>query len=212
MQHPVYNGIAPPDTFNPTYGDTPNRFDISKPGDNAGWYYLGLSGSAPVCTYGDWRGDQKFTWRPGNNGSSGNGAGSNRRRRKSRPKAPRTGGKGDTAKKSAYILSGAKPNETHPYTDAKGVDISGLGFRQDKHGNLLVPMYDRGNKRNSLQMIAPDGKKIFLKGTEKKGRYFLIDGESEKLMFCEGLSTGLSIHRAPLPKDIGNPDTTSKSY
>lgn len=38
--HMISDGIAPPDILTFTSEGKPNRFDISKQGDNAGWYYI----------------------------------------------------------------------------------------------------------------------------------------------------------------------------
>lgn len=99
------------------------------------------------------------------------------------------------SKKAEMIYSDASPCRGHDYLTAKGVQpfhalrVSGR--------DLAVPLYDSCGIMRSLQFIAPDGQKRFLKGGRKSGCFLgLIAGATNRgqtLLICEGLATGLSL-------------------
>ena len=62
--------------------------------------------------------------------------------------------------------------DDHEYLKSKGVKSFGLHLGST--GDLIIPVLDDENKMHGLQFIAPDGKKKFLSGTNKRGHYFLI--------------------------------------
>jgi|DEB0MinimDraft_10_1074344.scaffolds.fasta_scaffold02365_10 phage/plasmid primase-like uncharacterized protein len=86
-----------------------------------------------------------------------------------------------------------KCNETgkSEYLDRKQIEPCGARFFGS---TLVIPMVREGKIR-SLQSIANDGFKKFLKGGEVSGCYFLIGG-SGKLALVEGFATGASVHMA----------------
>lgn len=102
------------------------------------------------------------------------------------------------AKKAELIYSEAGPCEVHPYLTAKGVNPI-LTLRASGR-DLIVPLYDAYGILRSLQFIAPDGQKRFLKGGRKSGCYLgLIAGATnrrESVLICEGLATGLSLFQS----------------
>ena len=86
----------------------------------------------------------------------------------------------------------ATPVSSHPYLERK--DIGAHGIKQEGE-NLLIPMMDEQGNIWSLQTIAPDGKKLFTKGSRTKGLYFRIKGEGP-VVIAEGYATAVSIYEA----------------
>ena len=63
---------------------------------------------------------------------------------------------------AAARWSKAAPVTSHPYLRKKGVEAHGL--REDRHGNLLVPMRDAEGRLWGLQSISQDGdRKLYQK-------------------------------------------------
>lgn len=85
----------------------------------------------------------------------------------------------------------------HEYLKRKGFKDA-VGFVHPS-GDLLIPMREFGNytQVNSLQRIAPDGKKLFLPGGKAKNSVFIIGNQRAKeAWLCEGYATGLTIDAA----------------
>lgn len=85
-----------------------------------------------------------------------------------------------------------------PYLLNKQVDTCpGLNVRFDRN-DVIVPIFDASGKLWSLQRITYSGSKYFMPGGRIKGCYHTIGSiaDSEKVLVCEGLSTGASLHMA----------------
>ena len=99
------------------------------------------------------------------------------------------------AKKAATIWDAAKPAAGDlPYLTSKGIKANGA--RQHR-GALIIPVCD-GVAICSLQFIAANGNKKFLRGGLITGCYFIL-GEMEgaaALCIAEGFATGATIHEA----------------
>jgi putative DNA primase/helicase len=80
----------------------------------------------------------------------------------------------------------------HPYLVNK--QIKPYGIRQDGTGLLLIPIRDPDKNLTSLQMIDPNGVKLFVQGGRTGGGYFRIGKPSETICVAEGYATGASIH------------------
>lgn len=114
------------------------------------------------------------------------------------------------------LWDAAKPCESHPYLDRKGVASYGLRVgpweRIDEetgevvvvaNNALLLPICDRQRKLWSLQAIFvdPNAKKLYLKGGAKAGNFFPIgkpqqhDGRAVFIL-GEGYATCASVHAA----------------
>jgi putative DNA primase/helicase len=90
-----------------------------------------------------------------------------------------------------WELSGdAKPD--HPYLIKKNIKPYGLKQEFDA---LLVPVYI-DFELYGLQSIYPDGSKYHLKGAKKQGGWYEIKGNAEKVLICEGVATGHTLHEA----------------
>ncbi|MDO8414638.1 MAG: DUF927 domain-containing protein [Agitococcus sp.] len=95
-------------------------------------------------------------------------------------------------------------NDSHPYLQNKGVKafnlrcysgdlvISGMACQDC----LVIPVTDNTGKIYTLQFIRPTGEKRFLPNGNKQGHYYLIAGNSECILVCEGYATGASLHQA----------------
>ncbi|MBE3752124.1 toprim domain-containing protein [Vibrio parahaemolyticus] len=60
---------------------------------------------------------------------------------------------------------------------------------------LLIPLYDLNGDIQSLQAIAPNGKKFFMKGGKMTGGRFTFAGTTDTVYLCEGYATGASLHQ-----------------
>jgi putative DNA primase/helicase len=94
------------------------------------------------------------------------------------------------AKQAAELWKRAAPCARHAYLSKKVVLSHGL--RSDGV-HLLVPMYLNG-KLWSLQKIAPDGSKRFLRGGKVSGCYYPIGKLKERLWLAEGYATAATLH------------------
>ncbi len=114
------------------------------------------------------------------------------------------------------LWNDAQPCEKHPYLDCKSVAAHNLRVGDWKQINpetgeidviaknaLLIPILDRERKIWGLQAIfaKPIGKKTYLKGCTKQGKFFPIgqlkqhDGRP-LFILAEGYATGASLHAA----------------
>ncbi|MEA9756701.1 plasmid replication protein, CyRepA1 family [Xanthomonas campestris pv. raphani] len=62
-------------------------------------------------------------------------------------------------------------------------------------GDLLVPVRLPDGQLVNVQRIDATGRKLFLRGGQKRGGFFLIEGTG-RTWLCEGAATGASIHEA----------------
>ena len=87
-----------------------------------------------------------------------------------------------------------KPATEHPYADKKGLKPDNLRVSGEA---LLIPMRNVDKQLSSVQIIQPDGKKLFLKGCAVSGCYCSIGKPIKNtLVIVEGWATGMSIHLA----------------
>jgi phage/plasmid primase-like uncharacterized protein len=101
----------------------------------------------------------------------------------------------ESAAQTAFgIWQGSPSIIKHGYLTRKGVDVSdGLKMAQD--GRLIIPV--TANKQIiSLQYIAEDGTKRFLKGGKTAGGYYVIEGNGDRIFIAEGYATAKSLAMA----------------
>ncbi len=81
----------------------------------------------------------------------------------------------------------------HPYLAAKGFpEEQGLIAA----GDLIIPMrHYKTNAVRSIQMIKPDGQKLFLKGAPASEAVYKL-GRGTERWYCEGYATALSVRAA----------------
>jgi phage/plasmid primase-like uncharacterized protein len=82
----------------------------------------------------------------------------------------------------------------HAYLERKGVETHGL--KVDAAGRLVVPSRDPKGTTWSLQTIAPDGAKLFLKGGRKSSLFHLLGEPGDRIVIAEGFATAASIREA----------------
>ena len=99
-----------------------------------------------------------------------------------------------TAEQVGAMWNAATPAGAHPYLDAKGIGAHGL--RQDRRGNLLVPVQDVHGKLWSLQRISPDGSKQFKADGRVDGGHYVIGDPARPgpLLIAEGFATAATVH------------------
>ena len=166
-----------------------HRFDIGKK-NKAGWYCFFLNPLAGA--FGDWRQGvtHKFFARGGDTDPAALAA--MKRAQAQRDKAKRKSA--SNAKRRAGIhWRESKPlyGMDHPYLRRKGVYPHGT--RQDRHGNLVVPVYVDGDLA-SLQLIKPDGAKLFMRDGRTRGGYFRIGDDADAALIAEGFATAATLH------------------
>ena len=160
--------------------------------EKSGWYIL-YGDDTPCGIAGDWRTGTEITW-------SGRAAefSPEQAQRIEQAKADREVERkriaAEAAEKATKIWNKSNSPGAHPYLHKK--QVKAYGIRQDNHGNLLIPAYDHQGKIHTMQFIGPDGGKMFLSGGAKKGRFYAIPGQGERIYFAEGYATGATIHEA----------------
>lgn len=92
------------------------------------------------------------------------------------------------------LLLPVDPN--HQYLKDKGIDATG-DIKQDKKGNLVLPLRNIEGEIRSLQRISPNGFKSLKKGAEKQGNFHTLVAESKNgssvILVSEGYSTGKTL-------------------
>lgn len=164
-------------------------------GSRNGWYVLHLD-RQPAGAFGCWKSGVRQSWTPADPGLH---------RRFPRPGSPllpaklsdsgRAALQADCQATALKRWKRARPADEsgHPYLALKGIPACGT---RELDGALLIPVCDVSGAMVSLQTIAADGSKRFLKGTAKKGRLHLIGTPTEQILVCEGFATGASLHQA----------------
>ena len=98
--------------------------------------------------------------------------------------------------KAASIWQVAQPAPPdHAYLTRKGIKAHGARLH---NGALVIPMRNESGVIHSLQFIAPDGDKQFLKNGQVSGCYYSIGklDTEQPLCIAEGFATGATIHEA----------------
>jgi putative DNA primase/helicase len=188
-------GLTPPAEI---YDDGKlHRFSTNgKRGDDSGWYVLHSDG-IPSGSFGCWRSGFQSAWCATNEHDL---TGAERqamleraqamKRQREQERAQRQNKARETA---AAWLAQSAPATQHPYLTAKSIKPYGARLHGDR---LLIPMQDTGGILHSVQIIAPNGEKLFLSRGRVEGCYFSIGKPDGLLIVCEGFATGASIHEA----------------
>lgn len=106
----------------------------------------------------------------------------------------------------------------HPYLVRKQVPAAD-GVRQDRYGNLVIPLSNLQGALRTVEYIDPDGKKNLKKDAEKMGNFFVFGGElqpGKPVLYAEGYATAGSLHLATgmpvvMTVDAGNLVTVSQN-
>lgn len=174
-----------------------HRFSSNgKKGDDSGWYILHGDG-IPAGAFGCWRSGLESTWQADIGRKLTPDEISATKKRAEEQKKIREQERAELARKAAELANKrwtqASEKIDHEYITRKG--IKPFGIRQDGD-EILVPMRDATKKIIGLQRILRDGTKLFLKGQVSGGAYFSIGKLTDRIIICEGLATGESLHEA----------------
>jgi putative DNA primase/helicase len=98
----------------------------------------------------------------------------------------------ESATKALYIWNHAPPAPAnYPYSVKKHISIHGA--RLGRGNTLIIPLTNSKNEIVNLQFISETGGKMFLAGGQKKGCFYILAGNSVKIVICEGFATGASL-------------------
>lgn len=192
-------GIAPPDEI--IMDGTLRRFSTNgRKGDLSGWY-IAHDGDLPAGAFGDWKLGLEQTWRAdiGREFSFQETLAHAARMREMKAKREKelAESRENAAQNAAEIWDAAHlASDDHPYIKRKCV--SNPGWRLAPDGRLIAPLYS-GGEMVSLQYIAQDGSKLFLKGGKTGGAWWSIGGGFEgdgRIYIAEGVATAASIFEA----------------
>ena len=102
----------------------------------------------------------------------------------------------EAAEKAARMWASAKPANGHPYLTRKGIacDLTAKSARE-LGDLLLIPVKRSKAETVSLQCIAPDGTRNYLRGGETSGCYTTIGTpvQGKPVVIVEGYATGVSV-------------------
>src|SRR5207342_634223 len=87
----------------------------------------------------------------------------------------------------------ARPVGAHPYLTREDIAVHGL--RQDRRGDLLVPMRDVDGRLWGIQTIDAEGRKLFMRGGRKQGLHATIGAPEpgEPVIIAEGYATAATM-------------------
>ncbi len=172
-----------------------------KPWAQDGAYVLHLDGipAGYIENFRDGLGPETWRSEPGRRFSRIERAGQRSRVQRVRfDRARETKRRQETAARTAAHKweSAAPAPKGHPYLMAKDVGPHGLKCGRD--GRLMAPLRDIDGDLQSLQFIAENGEKRFLKGGRKQG-CFLLFGDLDPqgaVLIAEGYATAASLYEA----------------
>lgn len=175
-----------------------HRFTVAgdRPKSDNGWYVLFLDGDFAGGAFGSWKLSVSETWHAREGGKKITTAQRKRVRDLAEmSEAERQRIAAEVAVKAAAIWKAASPSTAeHAYAARKR--ITPLGTRIDRHGNLVVPVRNSDGELRSLQLIKPDGNKLFLTGGEIGGNWSSVGRAGDTMLICEGYATACTLHEA----------------
>jgi phage/plasmid primase-like uncharacterized protein/archaellum biogenesis ATPase FlaH len=187
-------GFNPPSIFKAD-GDV-TRFNVGNRKQNKdGWIVVFLDGKGAV--FGDWKTGNKFTWFESSVIAESTETREQQNAANLRAIEERERRYSNAATEARLIYLEATVCEFHPYLTRKAA-IACKGLRVSNDDRLIVPVFGKDEKIQSLQYIDNDGNKRFLQDGKMKSGFFII-GELErgkKALIVEGLATGLTCHDA----------------
>jgi hypothetical protein len=106
---------------------------------------------------------------------------------------------GEVAARAKALWDKATPNAAHPYLARKGVAAHGVRVLPGPQPLLLVPMRNAQKQLVSLEFIAADGGKQYMRGTPKQGAFHVIapkGADTSRILIAEGYATAVSAYEA----------------
>lgn len=176
-----------------------HRFDIGRKAKR-GFYVLHLDGN-PAGAYQDWALHQEpIRWKFQSSENKVYTAeerreyAENRRLAEQKQAAEQIAQHQNAAVEAQRIWNAAQPApNSHPYLVKKRIQPHAARLH---NGALVLPLYDASSRLMSLQFIGFDGQKRFLKGGKKRGCFFVLGKQTDKVLLCEGFATGASLHES----------------
>lgn len=173
------------------------RVEGDKAGSRNGWV-VPYSHPFPAGTFGSWKTGESHTWHQTTCQPS---TPQERAARQHQIKEAQAARVQELAKvhasarlRAAKLWTMAKPaNNAHAYLVNKKVPAIGVRQLRDM---LLIPARDVHGELHTLQFIMADGSKRFLTGGRIVGCYFAMGRPRDRLLICEGLATGATLHLA----------------
>lgn len=169
--------------------------------DRAGWCKMFPDGDG--AAFGCWRSGETFTWQRRDDDAP---PPSPQEREKARQKAEEARRQAEQERAEAHARAAGQcaalwdslptAPAAHEYLVRKG--IAPYMARIDASGNLVLPVYDEAGNVQSVQAIAPNGRKRFHPGGKMTaGRLFIgKPADGSPLVLVEGFADGASIHEA----------------
>ncbi|MGB9154371.1 MAG: VapE domain-containing protein [Alphaproteobacteria bacterium] len=200
--------------------DKRNYFQIAgdKPGRKRGAYKLKIDESFGCGWFVDYRNGEVIKWHSKTNRKFTPAERADWKKRIEAERAIKDKEQAEiyrlTATKAKRLWDGATRTGTTEYLTRKQINLNGARIMR---GLVVVGAFKDGQV-STLQFIAADGEKRFLKDGEKSGSYFPLAKGGEdlsRLILCEGYATACSIREATgLPVvcafDAGNLSPVSK--
>ena len=174
------------------------RCGSARKSDGRNCFYVLHTNGVPAGAFGCWKRGIKVTWH-----ANGHRLTADERRtlnakvaeeRKAREREERERHQVAAKRAQAILAKSAEAPADHPYLAKKRVQPHGL--KVDHVDRLLVPMRDADGKVWSLQTIAEDGAKLFLRGGRTAGLFYLIGEPGPELVIAEGFATAATIREA----------------
>ena len=193
-----------------------HRFNVEGEDHENGWYQFKNDGASIYGNFGSHKNHDEdspwpyFEYTFSESNVLTEDALERRRKLKSEQHATTKVKHNEARKKAQEIFSTAAPLNIHKYLTKKGFTKAQvekvasatsarlINFpKSGLLGTLLcIPYYSVDKTLQTLQFIDEEGEKRFLKHGQKRGHYNRIQGKNDALYFCEGFSTGLSVHLA----------------
>ena len=181
-----------------------HRVDVTgRNGEGDGAYLLHLDGGLPAGGVQNWQSGQGWVnWHadPGRPLTAIESDQIRRRQDADRAKrqAERERLRAEVREAAAEIWAKARIEHEHPYCAKKNIKAHGTRQR-DRTNNLIVPAFGPDGVLENLQLIDPEGNKLFFKkGGIKQGCSFTIGDpvDGAVVLIDEGFATGASLHQA----------------
>lgn len=174
-----------------------HRFDNGERG-KSGWYVIFPDG-VPAGRFGCWKSGVDTAWRAQIDRPLTVHENMLHVKRMTEAKkmrdAAREAAQAAAADSAQDMWDAATDCDSHTYLTRKGVSPN--GSRVDSDGRLVIPVYGMSGEIQSLQFIADNGEKRFLKsGKMLCGHYIMGDYQSGPIYIAEGFATAATIHEA----------------
>lgn len=192
-------GIAPTKVLELVADGKWHRFRVTgdKAGTTNGWYVLNR-GANLYGSFGSWKTDESHNWHEAGAKPLTPEERASMLRHMQAAQAARVIEQdrvhGEARVKAERLWGMARPaTNAHPYLERKRIAAIGIRRLRDM---LLVPARDAAGVLHTLQFIGVDGAKRFLTGGRIAGCYFAMGRPAGRLLLCEGMATGATLHQA----------------